>query len=553
MCRERRLRLRGLFQGKASGNVASLAKDAFAFSGEAVHVAGGGVISPMAVHDDSLDRGEVRWLGWNGRGIMILLGCVLIVAASVSAGESVSAESVPLSNSKARVYEPGKKEPIASPIRLSRGPHLFIDDFLVDSCENVSRAVNVPQRDAAIPNPIVTGKEDGCFQPYMTVLHDGKTGRFRMWYGHRMDENNAGGSHLGYMESGDGIHWLRPPQVLKDPAPIQFGVSIIDEGPDYPNPAQRYKYGWWKDGGLRVAASPDGLNWTPMAPGVVLHHNHDITSIFRDPIRKRYAATISVYRTGDVWTGQRRVTMQSYSRDLMTWDTPHYVVLPDANDPGETQFYAMEGFLARGDLMIGMVKVLRDDLKADTPPDPPDAYGIGYTALVWSRDGETWFRDCEHFFDPDPPKGAWDHAHAWIDEQVLVGDDVYLYYGGYARGHKVNRFEERQIGLVKMKRDRYVARAAGDQPGRITTPLLTLDADTLTLNADASRGSITVQILDEQNKPIPGFTVQDATPIASDGLDVPVKWSRPFAELKSKPIRFQFALRGAGLFAFNLQ
>ena len=35
-----------------------------------------------------------------------------------------------------------------------------------------------------------------------------------------------------------------------------------------------------------------------------------------------------------------------------------------------------------------MVKVLRDDLKADSPPDPPDAYGIGYTTLAWSQDGD---------------------------------------------------------------------------------------------------------------------------------------------------------------------
>ncbi len=32
--------------------------------------------------------------------------------------------------------------------------------------------------------------------------------------------------------------------------------------------------------------------------------------------------------------------------------------------------------------------------------------------------------------------------------QVIVEEQVYLYYGGYKQGHKMNRFEERQIGLV---------------------------------------------------------------------------------------------------------
>ena len=123
-----------------------------------------------------------------------------------------------------------------------------------------------------------------------------------------------------------------------------------------------------------------------------------------------------------------------------------------------------------------MVKVLRDDLKADQPPEPRDAYGIGYTTLAWTRDGEHWTRDREKFFDRHPQHGAWDHAHAWIDEQVPVGDEVYLYYGGYKSGHKVNRFEERQIGLVKMKRDRYVAREAGADGGSFRTPLVQFEA-----------------------------------------------------------------------------
>ncbi|HOD50652.1 MAG TPA: hypothetical protein PLJ71_10975 [Candidatus Hydrogenedentes bacterium] len=50
----------------------------------------------------------------------------------------------------------------------------------------------------------------------------------------------------------------------------------------------------------------------------------------------------------------------------------------------------MDGYLARRDLLIGMVKVLRDVLKAD---DPPDAYGVGYTALAWTHDGQTRVRN----------------------------------------------------------------------------------------------------------------------------------------------------------------
>ena len=464
------------------------------------------------------------------------------------------AEHVPLTNAKARLYKPGQDERIAGPIRLKPGSHLFIDDYLIESSTHVQREVNVPVRDDAIPNPIVTGKEDGCFQPYMTILRDPETKLFRMWYGRRTEDSNPGRSRIGYIESEDGVHWRRPAQILPEPAPIQFGISVIDEGAQFPDPGQRYKFGWYMDGGLKVAASSDGLAWTPMTSAAVLAHNHDINSIFYDPVRARYVATISVYRQGDTWTGNRRITMHSYSDTLLDWSLPHYVVLPNAGvDDGETQFYAMEAYLARGDLVIGMVKVLRDDLKVDDPPDPPEAYGVGYTALAWTRDGETWTRDPGHFFDPHPQKGTWDHAHAWIDEQVPVGDDVYLYYGGYARGHKVNRFEERQIGLVKMRRDRYVARAVGPELGVIRTPPVVLEGGEMTLNVQARPGSVAVRVLGETGLSVPGFAFEDCKPIFADSLAAPVVWKRPLSDVAGKPVRLEFALENARLFAFDLK
>jgi hypothetical protein len=98
------------------------------------------------------------------------------------------------------------------------------------------------------------------------------------------------------------------------------------------------------------------------------------------------------------------------------------------------------------------VRVLRDDLPCD-PGGPRD--GIGYSVLATSRDGVAWQRRREPFLDRDPGRGTWDHAMSWIGAAVPVGDEVFFYYGGYARGHKVEPATERQIGLARMKRDRY--------------------------------------------------------------------------------------------------
>ncbi len=442
------------------------------------------------------------------------------------------------------------------------GVQLLLDDYLIEESENIIRQVNPPKRDPNLPNPLIRGDEDGCFQPFFSVLRDPQTGRFRVWYGRWTNDRKMDRSHIGYMESDDGIDWIRPHRVLQDPSEIQFGSEILDEGPDYPDPTSRYKYGYWADGGLRIAVSPDGLNFRPLVDRVVLKHDHDINNISWDPIRKRYVAILSVYRPDPEWEGRRRVTMQSFSDDLIHWEEPWYVLRPDLKeDEGITQFYAMSGFITRGPLRIGMVKVLRDDLKADEPPlVEKDAYGIGYTALAWTRDGRNWHRERQAFFDRNSEPRTWDRAHAWIDEQLIVGDEVYLYYGGYKQGHKVNRFRERQIGLVRMPLDRYVVRTSA--PGRVGQ-LLTIQQVAgsirgLTVNADASAGTLRVQVRDAWGDVVEGLSFRDCLEVTGDGTKLPVLWTsqeetiRRLAVLRGKRIRLEFELKDAGLFAFEL-
>jgi len=486
--------------------------------------------------------------------------CVNVIAGATDAAESAvrgdppRVVSIPQGDEevKAGIYgtSPEPTSRGGEPIRLRPGPHLFIDDFLIERTSNVRRRVNPPQRDPGIPNPIITGKEDRNFQPYMTVVRDPATGRFRIWYGSYKESRDHVSSHIGTMESEDGIHWIRPFRALEDPAPIQFGSSVIDEGPDFPDPSKRYKLAWWKDGGLKLAVSPDGLSWTPLVPYVVLRHNHDINNIFRDTLRNRYVAVVSVYTKGPTWTGLRRVTMLSTSPDLLDWQKPWYALTPqDGVDEGQTQFYAMNGHLIRGDLWIALVKVLRDDLRASGTPD--GAFGVGYTTLAWTRDGEHWVRDREPFFEPDPRPGAWDHAHAWLDYQVPVGEEVFIYYGGYKNGHKMNRFEERQIGLVRMLRDRYVSRDAGSQQGTMLTPPVVFLGKGMTVNAKID-GRLRVRLLDDTGKPLPGFDADDCEPIQGDGLALPVRWKGSMAALRGRPVQVEFIMQDAQLYAFDV-
>ena len=222
----------------------------------------------------------------------------------------------------------------------------------------------------------------------------------------------------------------------------------------------------------------------------------------------------------------------------------------DKEDEGETQFYSIGGVVPRGQMLVGMLKVLRDDLPAD--PGGKVA-GIGYTALAWSHDGEHWQRDRVLFLGRNPEPGTWDHAMAWADCQTPVGDELFIYYGGYAHGHKIEPTTERQIGLVRMRRDRYVSRDASDTEGLLRTKPLTIQAGAMTLNVDASNGTVRAQLTDREGRPIAGFTFVDSKPIRGDSLAAPLEWKRPLSDVRDKVVRLEIAIRNARLFALDLR
>ncbi|MCR4413610.1 MAG: hypothetical protein NUV77_14410, partial [Thermoguttaceae bacterium] len=113
---------------------------------------------------------------------------------------------------------------------------------------------------------------------------------------------------------------------------------------------------------------------------------------------------------------------------------------------------------------------------------------------------------------------------------------------------KHNRFEERQIGLVTMARDRYVAREAGTGGGKLRTPLVVLAGSALTINAKVD-GALKVRLVDSDDRPIPGF---DGVSLHGDRLDHPVPFAKKLTALANRPVRLEFELQNAQVFGFDL-
>jgi hypothetical protein len=440
------------------------------------------------------------------------------------------------------------------PIRLKPGPQLFLDDFLIAEQAFLNRTVVRPQKR---PDPIITGRGgDDNFQPYISILRDPATQRFRVWYN---TPENMQRSHLGYLESTDGANWIRPHRVLEDPMTITFCVSVVDRGPAFMPASERYALGFNESDGLKIALSPDGLKWTMLQKTSVVKHNHDINSLHWDPIRQQYIAIVSVLEESPRWPGKRRIPYQTVSKDLRTWEEKWPIIRPKIGasiEEGETQFYSMSGLVARGDVLIGLVKVLRDDLNATGGKSADEmgdldrkAAGIGYTVLAWTRDGRQWHRDDQPFLLNDPNPSRWDHAMAWGDAQIVDGKRTMIYFAGYQRGHKVERFTERVWGIADMPRDRYVAREADLNLGRLRTKPVVLAGSKMTVNARVA-GELAVRIVEPSGASIRGF---DWAEIRGDDVNHPVTWAQPLSSLGARAACLEFRLRDAQLFGFELQ
>ena len=458
------------------------------------------------------------------------------------------------------------------PLRLRPGPQLFIDDYLIESSEGLVRKTHQP---AKLAEPIIAGGKAWHDRPvpYIRVIDYRPKGPLRMWYNVR-DLTGGGFAAYAHSESDDGITWRRPDLGLVDVGepnnllPINRGWSVvlIDEGPDTAGP-RRFKFGQFscdsgaESHGLWVSFSSDGLRFEAYDKNPVADYSEeegvigvsDIIDGCWDPLRKRYLICHKTHawpsdgykgKTKNVNEGGRRLVAQITSKDFVHWTKPRRIIVADPDEPGVWEFYGMQPQV-RGDLYLGFLRVLRDDLSAD-PGGSVD--GIGWTELCTSRDGENWTRHRQPFLDRNPEKGTFDHAMAWLGECLTVGDKEYIYYGGYNLGHKPGR---RVIGMATLRKNGFVSRSADDAGGTLLTPPVILEATDMAVNADIRR-ELRVRILDEQGNPLPGCDWSDCAPIRGDSTAHRVAFKGDVTALHDRIIRIEFSLKDADLYGFDL-
>ena len=395
----------------------------------------------------------------------------------------------------------------------------------------------------------------------------------------------------------------------------RYGNSVVVDPRD-PDPARRYKmlyYDWGvgenvKQGsGLHVAFSPDGVRWTKYAGGIVLKTPYggkgaqppfkdegfyfeekrndgtllrswrvplslsDAADVLYDPRREMFV----IY--GKMWTpfpdgglSWKHGMGRSESKDFIRWSKPELLLTVNDRDPPHAEFHTSPVFMYNG--MYFSVNQMLDRTRGTIDAE-----------LMSSRDGLRWDRSFgNQWIIPRGPEGKFD-AGSIISNgtPVIMEKEMLFYYGAYRGtaigGVGLNRQQVGStdyysgVGLAITPRDRLVAVGPNPQApvkgqkregprqvntiGNVTFRALDLSGVTaLTVNADAKKGAVRVEVLDEDGYRLRGFTKDEAVPLSGDSLAHPVRWKeRALGDLSPGRYLLRVHLDRADLFALTLR
>ena len=486
----------------------------------------------------------------------------------------------------------------AEPVRIGNDKQLLIDDHVVGERAGVSRVFN--QSEKSIANPILRGEKpwEGRMIYVGTVLYDEEASLFKMWYWvlnmkyqvppkpFAQYENLMKAAQyqesfsLCYATSKDGLNWDRPNLGLVEfqgstannlLPPVNDGkmhnyAGIIKDAHD-PDPARRYKAVAWrpkdKSGnfGVGVYFSPDGLHWTAGLGNPVIRETSDVHTLlgWDDRIGKY----VAYFRPGmaqklapPAGNGLMRIIGYSTSDDFEHWTPIVPALVPDDLDPVDTQFYGMP-VMKYEDMYLGFPWIFRTNLITHVPQ------------LVYSRDGLHFTRTpLRNDFLPLGANGSFDDGNAYVVRPFAHDGKLWFYYTGTRWRGSYDLFElgdeaRDSVGLATLPLDGFASIEAGPNVGTLTTKPLVFKGGRLSVNLEASRKgygideatSLRVEILDEDGKPISGFSLSEAEPATATEISQVMRWkgSPDLSVLAGKTVKLRFYLRNVKLYAFQFR
>ena len=165
-----------------------------------------------------------------------------------------------------------------------------------------------------------------------------------------------------------------------------------------------------------------------------------------------------------------------------------------------------------------------------------------------------------------------------LNRPVVMKDELWFYYNGakgrslpyklwsdgtVRNGEKLTPEEKADfedgwiaICLATLRLDGFVSLTAGEEAGEVITKPFVASGDDLLLNVDVQQGGkARIEVLDEDNKPFPGFEMHRSIALQGNSVAQTASWrgKTDWNQLRGTTVRLRIQLRTANLYAFWME
>lgn len=487
------------------------------------------------------------------------------------------------------------------PINLGNRKHLFIDDSFLSEIKDADFNVNPPKKAEQVFSNI-----QGQFRKHLTVVED-EDGLIRIYNGIHDD-------YMGVRVSKDGINFESPDLgkeyrgqkniVIHEPVG-GMGNPFID-----PNGSGDTKWKFisgYHSRGVYLYTSPDGFSWKREKMALIPFRSGTQSCTFYDDQRQVY---VSTHRTGIMHTpafATQRSSVVTETKNLfkpipftplsqkdyheldkklplrepLPWWldngplTPGDFGLefpssfnPDEADPVGTDIYVTKAtkYQFAPDTYLSF-PIIFFHYENDGPPtrtelmNPERKLGEGpiETQIAVSRDGINWKRYYRPAYVGIGMHEGIDIKTAYIAHgMVRRGNEIWQYYFGEPFYHSAYDKSDKRIAVFRLvqRLDGFISiDSPYEKEAVVKTKPFTFEGNRLTLNIDTdAAGYAQVGFLDENGKPVEGYSVNDCIYINGDFIEKEIEWlgkGKDVSSLNGKTVQLVFRMRGSKLYSMQ--
>ncbi|MDO5554294.1 MAG: hypothetical protein Q4G68_11080 [Planctomycetia bacterium] len=436
---------------------------------------------------------------------------------------------------------------------------LFVDSHILGTMDGVTRILHEPRDEGAV---IVLNKSwEGPISAYFTVIKDGEES-YKMYY-------RAGEYLTAVLTSRDGKTWERPQFDLVEKGGEKTNIiyktttggvthnfaPFIDTRPGVPQ-TERYKALGGLDA-LFAFVSEDGIHWKKIQDNGVIRENRkafDSQNVaFWSESENKY---ICYYRTS---VDKIRKIARVESDDFIHWTAPQEMTYGDVpfeqlyTNQTLPYYRAPQIYLAIAARFMKDKQVVSEEKAKELGVVMDMYHDCSDVILMTTRGGYVYDRTfMEGFVRPGIGWENWvsrsNYPARGIVQTSPTEMSLYVQHNFAQPTHEIHRYSLRIDGFVSVH--------ASYQEGVFTTKPLTFSGSDLILNYSTSAaGSIEVELLDENDCPIPGFERAQSPLLVGNWIDdvVLFKNNKNVNELIGKPVKIRFYMKDADLYSLQFK